>query len=140
MKDLIKVQIKGIELLDNHLIVPTTPIADIKEFRFDISIEQKFNLDNKLIFVVPNITITDETKVKFGSIKVNVIFEANDLTNFIDSKTNQVNLPNEIVQFLNSIALSTTRGVMFSQFKGTFLYNAILPILDLSEIKILKFK
>ena len=34
------------------------------------------------------------------------------------------------ISTLNSISISTTRGMMFSAFRGTFLHNAILPLID----------
>jgi hypothetical protein len=36
---------------------------------------------------------------------------------------------------LNRISISTTRGAMFSTFKGTFLHAAILPIVDPKNFK-----
>ncbi|MDD2385737.1 MAG: hypothetical protein PHP52_03030 [Bacteroidales bacterium] len=62
--------------------------------------------------------------------KINCIFKIEDLVNYCDSKTKKVNLPDTIVTTLNSIAISTCRGVMASHFQGTMLHNAILPLLD----------
>lgn len=42
----------------------------------------------------------------------------------------QVSFPDNILVTFNSISISTMRGLMFAQFKGTFLHNAILPIID----------
>lgn len=39
-------------------------------------------------------------------------------------------LPKKAFDTLNDIAISTVRGLMFSSFRGTFLHNAILPIVD----------
>jgi uncharacterized protein YbbC (DUF1343 family) len=41
---------------------------------------------------------------------------------------------------LNSISLSTTRGAMFSTFKGTFLHGAVLPIIDPKQFQALDQK
>ncbi len=39
-------------------------------------------------------------------------------------------IPDSLSEILNSVSISTTRGVMHSTLKGTFLNNAILPIID----------
>jgi hypothetical protein len=36
---------------------------------------------------------------------------------------------------LNSISISTTRGVMFSELKGTILHHAFLPIIDVKALQ-----
>ena len=51
------------------------------------------------------------------------------MNDFFNKQHTLVDLPQEFITLLNSIALSTTRGVMFSQFRGTVLHNAILPII-----------
>jgi hypothetical protein len=43
---------------------------------------------------------------------------------------NEVKLPSDIIIAMNSISISTIRGIMFSTFKGTYLHNAFLPVID----------
>ena len=40
-----------------------------------------------------------------------------------------------VEKWLNSISLSTLRGAMFNHFKGTFLHEAILPVIDPGSFK-----
>lgn len=49
-----------------------------------------------------------------------------------------VTLPQDLADILNSISISTTRGLMFSAFKETFLHNAFLPIIDPKQFSQLK--
>ena len=58
------------------------------------------------------------------------IFEVENFADFINEENGDVNLPEILSNSLNSITLSTVRGLMFSGFKGTFLHNAILPVID----------
>jgi len=37
---------------------------------------------------------------------------------------------------VNSIALSTTRGLLFAQFRGTPLHNTILPLIDPADFSV----
>lgn len=127
----ISFQIKGIELLDFCFNHPKELIPVQMVFNFDIKLEHKILTDNNLIAVVVTIDIRNDQKAdKLGSIMVSCIFEVPELKNYTDKKSNTPNLPEVFLTTINSISLSTVRGVMFSQFRGTFLHNAILPVVD----------
>ncbi len=129
--------IKGIEVLDFSLIMPTEPInEEIKIFNFGIFAEQKISIENKLIYNIITVEILHEDNItKLGSLKSNIIFEIKNFSDFLDTKNQTFNLPEDISMILNSVSISTTRGLMFSQFKGTFLNNAYLPIIDPKQMK-----
>jgi hypothetical protein len=129
--EVLSFQLKGIELLHSSLIHPNKDISEINLFNFDIKIEHKVNFEKKILFVICSIEISDnERDQKFGSISVNCLFGIDNLGEFIEPKTKMIKLPDQIAIMLNSITISTTRGVMFSQFKGTFLHHAYLPVID----------
>ena len=69
-------------------------------------------------------------KTELGSIKVSCVYYIDNLTEFKSTDNKQFDFPNDFISTVNSISISTARGIMFSQLKGTFLHNAILPILD----------
>lgn len=127
----INFQLKGIELLEACLNHPKQTIPDLKVFHFDMKLEHKLNIENKIIAVVIYVDLFNvQRDVKLGSITSSCIFEIANFTDFLDLKTNNVNLPDDFLITINSITISTARGIMFNQFKGTFLHNAILPIVD----------
>ena len=82
--------------------------------------------------------VNEQIDLKPGSLTANCIFEVENMNDFMDTKTRNINLPEEFVITLNSITISTARGIMFNQFKGTFLHNAILPIIKPESILIQK--
>lgn len=124
-------QLKGIELLDFCFNHPKKQIPAQIVFNFEIKIEHKILADNNFIAVVVSIDInSDQRDTKLGSIMVSCIFELPELKEYIDPKNNAPKLPEEFLTTINSIGISTVRGVMFSQFRGTFLHNAILPVVD----------
>lgn len=124
-------QIKGIELLDFCFNHPKKLISAQMVFNFDIKIEHKILAENNVIAVVITIDMhNDQKEMKLGSLMVSCIFEIPDLKEFIDAKSNMPELPENFLTIINSISLSTVRGVMFSQFRGTYLHSAILPVVD----------
>ncbi len=124
-------QLKGIELLEACLNHPKHAITDLKGFHFDIKLEHKLSIENKIIAVLIYVNLFSEQKdIKLGSITSSCIFEISNMLDFIDTKSNNINLPEDFLTTVNSITISTARGIMFNQFKGTFLHNAFLPIVD----------
>ena len=130
-KEEIKFQIKGIELLDLNVVYPKIPLNREVIFKFNINVEIKIDNDNSLIMAIVSVDILDNENVdKYGSVKVNCVYGVENLSSFINPETNKADLPNQFVTSINSISISTVRGVMYNQFRGTFLHGALLPIID----------
>lgn len=132
----IKIDIKlvGIDLINSSLI-DEDYIYDINTTQFKITIEQKIDILNKKLLIAPEIIIQDKNQKKdIGSIKVELLYNITNMDDFFDEEKSQVTFPKKIVSMLNSISLSTVRGIMFSQFKDTNLHNAILPVIPIELI------
>jgi transcriptional regulator with XRE-family HTH domain len=131
------VKLKALEVIDFSIACPQKHKSETKEFNFNINIEHRINKERKFVFVIVSVDIIHEDKeTNLGNLKVSCNFEIPDLDKFIESgKPDRSRLPQEIIENLNSASLSTTRGIMFSQFKGTFLHNAVLPLIDTKAFK-----
>lgn len=128
----IEMQLKAIELLNNAIVLPPNAKTPITNFNFNINIESKADATKNLVFVIVNVEIkNDDQSLTVGSISVSCVYE---IFNFNDAikldNEGRINIPPKLVETLNIISISTTRGVMYSTFKGTFLHNAFLPIID----------
>jgi hypothetical protein len=127
----VRYQIIGIEILDVEIIYPEKPENVLINFQFETNIEIKLNFDNKLVFIVPQITILNQkTQKKLGKIRVSCVYHIENFDDFADIKNHTIHFPENFERILNSISISTVRGVMYGQFRGTFLQNAILPVID----------
>lgn len=124
-------QLKEIELLELNLINPQTPLKPERIYNYNINIEQRINNEEKLVFAITSVNlISEEDKQCHASIKTSCIFYIENFQDFVEEHSTAVKLPEQFIVTLNSIALSTTRGIMFTHFKGTFLHNALLPIVN----------
>lgn len=124
-------QIRGMEILDSCLNAPTSPLPSNPKFQFDLAIEHRLNLENKLVIVICKVGIRDEAKeILYGELKGSCIFFVEKLDEYFNKETNKLTLPDEFIITLNSVTISSMRGLMFSFFRGTFLHQAILPIVD----------
>lgn len=119
----------GIELLDYAITTPKQAIAAGTPYRFDLNIEHRFNIEQKRVFVVVTVRVhADGIESELVSAKVSCIYNIVNLENFVEGK--KVTFPPDFIFKLNSISLSTVRGVLFTLFRGTFLHNVILPVID----------
>ena len=127
----IEFQLTNIEILESKIKAPKEPLPKNTIYSFDITIEQRFNTEQELVFVICDVTIFPQGSpdVELGKYRSSCIFKVNDLNRYI-TKEQTINLSDNFVITINSIAISTTRGLMFSLFKGTFLQGAILPLVD----------
>jgi hypothetical protein len=131
-----QIQFRSIELLESNIAAPSINIENNKSFTFEIKTEIQLSPENKFILVIIGVKIFNEAKdVQLGSITTNNIFYVDNYEVIVTQDGNgKVSVPDSLVTTLNSISISTTRGVMWSTFKGTILHNAILPILDPKSI------
>jgi preprotein translocase subunit SecB len=128
------IQIKGIELVDFTMNQLKQILPPQTTFHFNINLEQLINSESKLVIVVATVVILHEDKTTvMASIKASCVFEVANLDEFISEDSRQVVFPESAVITFNSMTISTVRGLMFSQFKGTYLHNAILPVIDPSS-------
>ncbi len=130
-------QIDAIELLDSCLNAPKQLLTTNTVFQFEINLEHRLNVDNGIVIVICLVSIYNDTNEQLlGQLKSSCIFSVENLSTYINAKTKASKLPDYFATTLNSISISTTRGLMFSFFRGTFLHNAVLPIIDPQSISI----
>lgn len=122
-------QIRGMELVESH-IKSIHPFTQNPTFAFTVNLEHSSNVSNKIIIVSVEVLVMldiNQNEV-LGSIKLNVGFDFPDIEQYY--KEEKLSLPTDFVEIINSISISTARGVLFSQFRGTTLHTAIFPIID----------
>ncbi|OYQ47907.1 hypothetical protein [Flavobacterium aurantiibacter] len=134
----VEMQIRAIELLNGSLSLSANPNTPVTNFNFNISIESRADAGNKLVFVIVHVEIkNDDHTVALGALSVSCIFEIVNFEDVIKVEADgKVNIPQRLIETLNMISISTTRGVMFSTFKGTFLHGAVLPIIDPKQFQV----
>ncbi len=124
-----KIIIKNIELL-NFTLSPA-PNEMPKEFHFEARISQQIQQKDKSIIAIISINIKDKNGSQLGTLSSSSAYEVENLLDHIKDK----NSLNDIGLKINKITVSMVRGLMFGVFRGTFLHNALLPIVDEHFIK-----
>ncbi len=133
-KELINFQIRSVDLLGSYLSTPKDLEINVQEFSFDINLEQKVDHNLKSLVVITNIDVTsiNDTSKKLGSVSTACVFTIENFNDVIkmDDKKLSHTISDAMMEILNSISISSTRGAMSQLFRGTYLHHAILPIVD----------
>jgi len=134
----VELQLKTIELLNGTLQLPVVQNAAITSFNYNINIESRADAANKLVFVIVHVQIKNDNQTNIlGALSVSCVFEIENFEEMIKTEPDgKLNIPQPLIDTLNSISISTTRGIMFSTFKGTFLHNAILPVIEHNQFQV----
>ncbi|MDN3656692.1 hypothetical protein QWZ08_13690 [Ferruginibacter paludis] len=65
-----------------------------------------------------------------ASITIACTFDIINFEEVIISNGDAATIPDTILETLNIITIGTMRGIMFTGFRGTWLHNSILPVID----------
>ncbi len=124
-------QIKGVELLEFELTPPLKALKPHTVFHYNVSLEHKVNKENKLVFVTVRVNIMlEDKKTLAGKTGVSCIFSVTNFDEIVKYENDNIKFSDNIIEILNSISISTARGVMATNFRGTYLHNAVLPLVD----------
>lgn len=124
-------KIQEINLMDYRL--SPTPITPPTAFEFDLEIQQLHQPKDALSWITTILVIKDDLNIICGNLTMCCSFRVENLSEILkdEEQVQKLNL------MLNQITISTARGVLFGLFRGTFLHNAILPVLDEGHLKLL---
>ena len=130
-------QLRGIELHELFIAKPAPGTNPPAQFNFDLTIECNVDAPQKIVTNSVRVRIKGESSDQtLGSLTCTCIFSVANFDELVTMKTETYAEVNEaFAEALNSIAVSTTRGVMFGALKGTFLHYALLPIIDIKGLK-----
>ena len=128
-----EIKFGAIELISKKLV--TRPPREVlpAEYGFTFKVGINASSERKLAIVVTEIgieLIADSTELaKFHTA---MFFEFLDFESvFTTADGVKYEMPIELEILLKSVSLSTTRGIVYSEVRGTYLHEAVLPLIDI---------
>ncbi len=135
MEKIYNYRLHGIDLMEKCLY--QVPIDINTQFNFTVSTQGAIDNNRKIVVIVVDIILKklNDTEVvaKFtGALG----FELQDFENVLDKSDNGVYLlPDVLENNLKMISISTMRGIIYSELRGTSLNSAILPVVTLDSLR-----
>lgn len=123
--------LKGIDLVSFTYDTPQPPILT-GQIQFNVTLELSANPDQKIYVVKVIVSVLSEDfSLQYANQVINCYYEISNFDEVIKTKGQSFDYINQVlIETTNSISVSTARGILFSNCRGTFLHNAILPIMD----------
>lgn len=131
----VRLQFKGIDLLSKSLTQRPDNYEGI-EFNFDFRMEIKVNQSKELLIPLLNVWIKETNKdAILADFFIACIFHVVDLNLVLTKQENSdfLNIPTHLDLTIKSAAVSTARGIIYSELRGTYLASAIMPLMDIKN-------
>jgi hypothetical protein len=130
-------QLRGVEL---HQLIINKPLPGVPppvNFNFDVQIESNVDASQKVIINSATISVKgDNQPGVLGSITCICFFSVTNYEEVVTMKNEaQAEINDAFAETINSITISTARGMMASELRGTYLHFAFLPIIDVKGLK-----
>jgi hypothetical protein len=145
MSEAYKIRFAAIEIISKSIAEPPKEIIEIQRdnnapslatFNFNFLVEIKLGAPQKVAVVITNVTIFEaKENTELARFKTACIFELPDF-DVIFTKTgeNSYDTPEDLEIILKGSGLSTSRGVIYSELRGTYLQGAVLPLVDMATL------
>jgi hypothetical protein len=131
-----QIKIETIELVSKELKIPTGPVQR-EDVNFHFSIDIKLAPELKKTLTITDLYIQNKksNNATLAFFKLYCVFEIMDFENiFKYIEPTIYETPLELEIFLKSSSLSTIRGIVYSELRGTYLQHSILPLIDIASI------
>lgn len=120
--------IKSIEILESTFRLPNNYDQQPAIIHFDLKMESEYTtIPGEIRSVITVRTHVEKFLLEVGILKAAFIFATKA------TEQNEAQIPDELLASIHNTALSTMRGLLYAQWRGTFLHNAILPEVDVKH-------
>jgi hypothetical protein len=124
-------QLQGIDVQEVTIKQPEINLGRNPNLNFDIHLDHAVMQENQLFIAGTTITTYAQNKEHVLAVyKANCVFRIENMGQFKSAEQNSISLPEDLMKVINSISISTTRGLMFGAFAGTYLQKVVLPVID----------
>lgn len=129
-------RIDGIDLVEKQLF--RTVVNEEDHFSFDTQVQTIIDEIKKIVvvFVGVNIKKGAEPQPLCAKFLIAVGFIVDNFEiSFDRNEQGQLVIPQDLDLMFKGVAISTMRGVIFSELRGTTIHRAILPVIMLDTLK-----
>lgn len=132
--EIVQFKIENIEI--NRISISQQPQKfNSEKYGYKLNVEHLFNIEENTVMVLVSVSVM-AGKNLLSEVAINIYYNVNNLKNFDNKSEKRMEFPEDFTTAINAISISTLRGVMFSEFRGTYLHNAILPVVSPRSLEI----
>lgn len=127
----IRIKFTNVEVISLAMFPRPQNWEDGNQYEFDLKVDSQVNPEAGTLIILTDIKVRAfKTDNILASIVVACSFDVENFSDAITKRNDGVyQIPVDVDVVMKTMSVSTIRGIMFSEFKGTYLYRAILPII-----------
>jgi len=123
--------IKEINILKKNFSFSLDEMHTSKDLSFEFNIEDGINIENNLLSKIIDVHVLGNRKKEpLADLRILYSFSVKNVSDFVIKKDENMIVDPSLNDWLDNIVLATTRGIMYSEFRGTYVDNVILPIIN----------
>lgn len=121
-----------VKISDAFIKLDSETPGGFRNYTFEVTCINTAMIQESLVNIqaLVSVFLDPEKKIQLGFLSLSNVFFVNDLLRFADESTKTYKLPDSFEAVIISISLSHARAILLSKCAGTFLQNALLPIMD----------
>jgi hypothetical protein len=131
-----QIKFVAIELISKSISDPPPNLKPQEAFNFNFGADLRVDPEKKIaasISMSNIVLVSNNTEV--ANFKIICVFELPDFENvFSKVSDTKYDTPIELEIILKSASVSTLRGVIASEVKGTYLQGTVLPLIDMDSL------
>ncbi|MGN6418451.1 MAG: hypothetical protein ACTHMC_13235 [Pseudobacter sp.] len=107
-------------------------------YAFEVFAETSVHKDQQLVFTFVKTNIREENGTDvLAAFTVVCVFSIADFEHkVILNKDGLYEIDQSLENALKNFSIGTTRGVLWSELKGSYLHNVLLPVIDISTLSV----
>ncbi len=130
----IKFRFTGIQLLSKEMRSLVAEPLTAEMFNYNIRVETRVQAKTKSVLIFVFVNISDNKENYLAKIEAVCVFEIEKFDEVLKlNENNLYDVPGELNDTIRPVSISTVRGIVYSEFRGTPLHNAIMPVVYLKD-------
>lgn len=127
----------GIQVISKYLAPMPEQFNPATLYGFGVTVETKINTDFKLVMPFVYIKVfSSESQIELANLTISCQFQITDFEKDIVLNNEGIYVvPADLEAIIRPVAISTARGILFSELNGTYLNGAIMPVIFMNELK-----
>lgn len=133
----IKFLFKDIQIASKQMFAPSAHHVASSKYVFNIKVETKVLAEDKIVLIFVYVTISEQSSMSEASkLTMICVFELPEYENHILlQEDGSYFVPPNLDELLRTVSVSTARGILYSELRGTYLSNQIMPVVYLKDFK-----
>ena len=133
----IKFLFKDIQIASKQMFAPSALHAASAKYVFNNKVETKVLAEDKIVLIFVHVIISEPSSMsEAAKLTMICVFELPEYEQHILlQEDGSYFVPPHLDELLRTVSVSTARGILYSELRGTYLNSQIMPVVYLKDFR-----